>query len=382
MAAERPRGGDAALAESARRAAEMPVDLIDDETDGLLNRPDISPNADSPSKRTRWDVGAEAKVTPGQLPVTLEQLTAQLTATMAPVAGGMRQLQDRIASMENEVAAKMGPTLELIKTVDRRQKVMNDQLDDMQRRVEEQAQKSKDQDAAMQEVLRRLEVLEKERLSGQPAVWRRQGGAAPEDDREPAVIVGGWKEDSEADHTLAAVKDFIRDRAIPLPTAEAFVPGQRRGFAVIPLVPTGNETHQSMMRRAIEAVEMARKLKQPSGHQDKDGKNLVIWAAISQPPEVRRKVKLLAKSKRAILESHEKIQGQNKAGDLLVQVDYRKYVLAIEGKKVGGCDRRPPAGEILVCDHGWVDAALICEHTKETAQAFADRWHHLVDAIN
>ena len=102
----------------------------------------------------------------------------QLTATMAPVAGGMRQLQDRIASMENEVAAKMGPTLELIKTVDRRQKVMNDQLDDMQRRVEEQAQKSKDQDAAMQEVLRRLEVLEKERLSGQPAVWRRQGGAA------------------------------------------------------------------------------------------------------------------------------------------------------------------------------------------------------------
>ena len=376
MAATRPHGGNPGLAETARRAAEIPVDLVEDETEGLLNRPDTFPNADSPSKRTRWDMGAAAGATPGQLPITLEQLT------MAPVAGGMRQLQDRIASMENEVTAKMGPTLELIKTVDRRQKVMNDQLDEMQRRVEEQAQKSKDQDVATQEVLRRLEALEKERASGQPAVRRRQGGAAPEDDREPAVIIGGWNEESEAEQTLTAVREFIRDRAIPLPAAEAFVPGQRRGFAVVPLVPIGNETHQSMMRRAIEAVETTRKLKQLSGHQDKDGKNLVIWAAISQPPEVRRKAKLLAKSKRAILESYEKVQGQDKAGDLQVQVDHRKYVLAIEGKKVGGCARQPSAGEILVCDHGWVGAALICEHTKETKQAFAERWHQLVDAIN
>ena len=91
--------------------------------------------------------------------------------------------------MENEVTTKLGPTLELIKTVDRRQKVMNDQLDEMQRKVEEQSQKAQDQDDTMQVVLRRLETLEKERVSGQPAVWRRQGGAGPEDDREPAVII-------------------------------------------------------------------------------------------------------------------------------------------------------------------------------------------------
>ena len=194
--------------------------------------------------------------------------------------------------------------------------------------------------------------------------------------------VGGWKEESEAEQTLEAVKDFLRDRAIPLPTAEAFVPGQRRGFAVVPLMPVGNETHQSMMRRAIEAVQTTRKLKQPSGHQDKDGKNLIIWAAISQPPEVRRKAKFLAKSKRAILESYEQMQGHNKAGDMQVQVDYRRYIIAIEGKKVGGCDRQPPTGEILVCDHGWVDAALASERTKETTQAFAERWHQLVDAIS
>ena len=112
---------------------------------------------------------------------------------------------------------------------------------------------------------------------------------SPEEDREPAVIIGGWKEDKDADQTLQAVKSFIRERALPLPSQEAFVPGQQRGFAVIPLAPLGTETRQAMMRRAIEAVEASRRLRAASGHVDKEGKAMLVWAAVSQPAEVRRK---------------------------------------------------------------------------------------------
>ena len=132
-------------------------------------------------QRTRWDVGQPGAQPVATVPITLEQLTAQLAATMAPVTGGMRELQDCITSMESEVTAKMGPTLELIKTADRRQKAMSEQLGEMQLKVEEQAQKYRDQDATIQEVLRRLEVLERDGAAGQPAVWRRPLAASGED---------------------------------------------------------------------------------------------------------------------------------------------------------------------------------------------------------
>ena len=46
-----------------------------------------------------------------------------------------------------------------------------------------------------------------------------------------------------------------------------------------------------MTRRAIEAVEATRKLQVRSGHKSKDGKDMFIWAAVSQPPEVRRRAR-------------------------------------------------------------------------------------------
>ena len=83
------------------------------------------------------------------------------------------------------------------------------------------------------------------------------------------------------------------------------------------------------MRRAIDAVESTRKLRAPSGHVDKDGKAMLVWAAISQPPEVRRKAKLLAKTKRAILEGYEKAMPKEAADRVEVKADYRKGMLMI-----------------------------------------------------
>ena len=106
-----------------------------------------------------------------------------------------------------------------------------------------------------------------------------------------------------------------------------------------------------MMRRVVAAVEATRKLQAKSGHKDSEGKDMVIWAAVSQPPEVRRRAKLVAKTKRAVLESYEK-SGKNTGNqELTVKADYRRGTLRLEGRKIGGCSLQPAAGEILVCDH-------------------------------
>ena len=109
---------------------------------------------------------------------------------------------------------------------------------------------------------------------------------------------------------------------------------------------------------------------------------MLVWAAVSQPPEVRRRAKLVAKTKRAILESYEHAGKAAFGKELLVKTDYRRGTLTVEGKKIGGCTQQPAAGEILVSDHGWVDAAMVCYYTKKTTQQFADRWHDLVDKMN
>ena len=65
-----------------------------------------------------------------------------------------------------------------------------------------------------------------------------------------------------------------------------------------------------MTRRASGAVEATRKLRAASGHQDAQGKSMLVWAAVSQPPEVRRL----------------KADG--------VRADYKKGTVTVQGKKV------------------------------------------------
>ena len=163
--------GVAALgpAEDMRKAAATPIDC---DVEELQNRPGVLANGDSPSKRTRWDVLPQAAASTGAMPLTLEQLTTQLSAALAPVTGGMRALQDRITSLESEVTSKVGSALQLIQTVDQRQKVMGTQLEEVCSKVETQAQQTRDQEATIQEVLRRLETLEQEGPERNPPVWR------------------------------------------------------------------------------------------------------------------------------------------------------------------------------------------------------------------
>ena len=101
-------------------------------------------------------------------------------------------------SVEDQVSNKVGQALDLIRTVDTRQKEMTKQLDGVQSAVESQTRRSQEQDRTIADVIRRLEALEQQ---GQGGVWHHAGQASG-DDREPAVILGGWRSDSEAEDVL------------------------------------------------------------------------------------------------------------------------------------------------------------------------------------
>ena len=319
---------------------------------------------------------------PSGTSITLEQLTAQLSAAMAPVAGGMTDLKKRISDMESEVTAKVGSTLELVRTLDQRQKALGQQMETMQLKIEDQINRGHAQDQQIRDVLKRLDALEADRQLGQPTAWRRLEHEGQEGDRGPAVIIGGWREDNDAEATKLAVQNFIREKQLPLPVDEVFVPGRQRGFAVVPLQVRESDVAGAMFRKAIEAVETTRRLQIKSGHKTKDGKDMVIWAAVSQPPEVRRKARLLAKTKRAILEGFESAGQLGDTDALQVRADYRRGAVLIDGVKVAGTTAVPTKEHVLECETGWVDAGTVCRRTREEIKAFSDRWRGLVDQIN
>ena len=122
--------------EALQKAAATPIEVDIDE---LQNAPTTRTNADSPTKRTKWDIQPTVTSAPA---LTLDQLTAQLATAPAPVTGGLQDMQKRIAHIEEEVMTKVVSALELIRTLDKRQKAMNEQVENMQEQIAAQAKET------------------------------------------------------------------------------------------------------------------------------------------------------------------------------------------------------------------------------------------------
>ena len=103
--------------DSLRQAAATPLPTATEEGErNIQNSHAVLSNDQSPTKRTRWDEGAQPPW------LTLQDLTAAL----APLTGGMVDLQKRMANMEAEFADKVGSALDLIRTVDKRQQALGE----------------------------------------------------------------------------------------------------------------------------------------------------------------------------------------------------------------------------------------------------------------
>ena len=109
---------DPTAAEAVRRAAATPLQV---DVDDLENKPALSDNADSPTKRTRWDVQRPPPAGSAPSPVSGISL-ADLTAALAPLTAGVTEMRQRLTEVENQFTTKVGKTLDMVQELNQRQK--------------------------------------------------------------------------------------------------------------------------------------------------------------------------------------------------------------------------------------------------------------------
>ncbi|CAE7704187.1 YCF1 [Symbiodinium sp. CCMP2456] len=67
--------------------------------------------------------------------------------------------------------------------------------------------------------------------------------------RVPALIMGGWPPETQASEVLQKANEMARDLQLQLNMSDAFVPGVRRGFVLIPTTPQDGENDEAMRQR-------------------------------------------------------------------------------------------------------------------------------------
>ena len=79
--------------------------------------------------------------------------------------------------------------------------------------------------------------------------------------------MGGWDTSLDEAEVQQKARSFADEIALDIDLSEAFMPGKQKGILTVPLAPRGGEDRLGLQRRAIQAVELVRKLPNPAGQQ-------------------------------------------------------------------------------------------------------------------
>ena len=101
------------------------------------------------------------------------------------------------------------------------------------------------------------------------------------EDRQPALIMGGWADDQEANTTLQLAKEACHNLKLDIDMRDAFVPGLRCGYLLIPCKPGDQEPAQAMYTLLTQAIQIARQTHQATGALRPDGQPKHIWLSFS-----------------------------------------------------------------------------------------------------
>ena len=283
---------------------------------------------------------------------------------------------DRIATVETEVTKQLKTTLQLLQELTMKQdkhKEGLDKLDEGQHVLEE---KVGTMSVQYKDLVERVEKLESKgfqgRLSAQSTTTTEPDGLGGK--RVPALIVGGWNDDTPAGEVIEKATRALQQLQVDLDYHSMFVPGVRRGFGLIPLKGAREGENEEDYRQRIQgAVTKIRNAKLQTGHTREDtGQPRYMFLAVSQPPERRRRAKLAAKVKRCVLElggEHGRLEVEFATGT----VWYRR--LRVSSASMPMKDGAVAAGG------GWVDVALMARGLKLTQDAVKQQWEGLASSL-
>ena len=198
------------------------------------------------------------------------------------------------------------------------------------------------------------------------------GGHQPhhgeEDRRQPALILGGWEEDSLAADTLQQAQATAAQLRLDMDMEQAFVPGIRRGYVIVPLQHKPDEDEEQHRRRVQGALQKVRNANLVLGAKA-DGTGRKLWMALSQSPERRAKAKLAGKAKRLALE--------HGADAKKVEAEFATGTVWLHGVKVSSATAASPTNETTKAGGGWVDLTNIATLLGEDAQAVQATWERI-----
>ena len=186
--------------------------------------------------------------------------------------------------------------------------------------------------------------------------------------------MGGWGDNTPANEVIEKATQILRQLKVDIDHQDTFVPGIRRGFALIPLkgarVGEGNEEYRQRIQRAITVV---RNAKIQTGHVREDTRQpRYVYLTISQPPERRRRARLAAKVKRCILElggRHDNLEVEFATGT--VWYGGARISSAVSPAKEGA-DKVGP---------GWVDVNEMAKALRVAVEQTQQQWSGLRGAL-
>ena len=250
-----------------------------------------------------------------------EAIGEAIRGELHEVRKDIRNFAQRVDHVESQVTKQMQQTINL--------------LDEMTNKHAEHGGILEQLQEANREVHARLDKLERggtaSSVAGSTAAPPSEGG------RKPALIIGGWDADQEAQTTKREASDILKSVEAPIAMDNIFVPGVRRGYAILPVDERPGETFDQRKQQVQEVITKVRAANMHLGVRA-DGAPRRLWIAMSQPPERRRRARLAAKTKRLYL-----TLGGDKA---LLEMEYNTGSAWIEGHKVcSATASRPPGAE-------------------------------------
>ena len=307
----------------------------------------------SSPKRLRESVESETDrpLTYALLQQALHQNQLDITHSFQESLHGFNQ---RVASVEASIEEHVGQTTKLLQAMTDRHCALEHTV----ARV----------DRTSNGILQRLELLEGKfaTASFTTGSTTRTSDGGTESNR-PAIIVGGFDANQAAEDTLRLAKQHLTDLQVDLDLAPMFVPGLRRGFAILPIEARQEEEQAHFRGRIRDSLRAIRTAKIVTGTRPQGG-DRYFFAAMSETPERRRRAQFAGKVKRWILEA---------SGDpKLLEVEFGTGNLWYATQKIASAVTSPPDG----CDRagpGWVNLPLLSRQLGGSLDELRGKWGEL-----
>ena len=153
-------------------------------------------------------------------------------------------LTSHVDHVENQVTQKMQQTINL--------------LEDMTGKYTAHGEILKQLQEANREFQLRLGTLEKNGGGAGSTTAGSTVGQPSDGGRQPALVTGGWNPDQDARETRQAAEDILRSVEAPIDLEGMFVPGIRRGYAILPINELPGESTEARRARVQDVISRVR----------------------------------------------------------------------------------------------------------------------------